>query len=143
MTASSELAALIGYYNEKNYNTRLLVKLTAKMESNSKKLEEQTNLYNKWEKEYDKGMDEDKEINYKGFHKAKGEVWDNRTADRYAHLKVAKYDEELLDELAELDMDYDAQKTAIEAAITLNQANIDSTKQVESTECQDTHLLGQ
>ena len=144
MSAVTSLSALLRVQSDLSYNTNLLDNLTLEMDANTAKLEDQQKLYNKWEKAFDDAQDEDKTCKIGNTTwKEKGEVLSDARADAYAHAKVKKYDEELLDELTELDMDYDSRKTILEAAITELQAEKDSWKQQASTEFQDTHMLGQ
>ena len=141
--AIASLAALIRTEMDISFATRELDKLSLEMDANTAKLEEQQKWEKKWEKAFEDGQDDDKAINSCGYHKEKGEHWSDAKADAYAHAKVKKYDEDLLDELTELDMDYDSRKTLLEAEITEKTAEKDSWKQETSTEFQDTHLLGQ
>ena len=144
MAAVPSLATILRIEADLNYNTRSLDKLSLEMDANKAKLEDQEKWEKKWETAFDNAQDEDKECKIGNTtYKEKGVVLSDYEADRYAHLKVKKYDEDLLDELTELDMDYDSRKTILEASITELQAEKDSWKQQASTEFQDTHLLGQ
>ena len=144
MSAVTSLATLLRLQADLSYNTRMLDNLTLEMDANTAKLEEQQKWEKKWETAFDNAQDEDKTCKIGNTTwKAKGEVLSDARADAYAHAKVKKYNEELLDELTEKDMDYDSRKTILEATITELQAEKDSWKQQASTEYQDTHLLGQ
>ena len=74
-------------------------------------------------------------------YKEKDQVLSDKAADAYAHAKVKQYDEEVLLELAEEDMEYDSLKTVLETSITELQAEKESWKQQTATSAQDTHLL--
>ena len=142
--AVASLATLLRIQTDISYNTRQLDNLTLEMDANKAKLEEQEKWYNKWEKAFDDAQDEDKTCKIGNTTwKEKGVVLSDAKADAYAHAKVKKYDEDLLDELTELDMDYDSRKTILEATLTELNAEKDSWKQETSTELSDTHVLGQ
>lgn len=144
MSGVASLATILRIQADLSFNTRALDNLTLEMDANTAKLEDQQKWEKKWETAFDNAQDEDKTCKIGNTTwKEKGEVLDDRRADAYAHAKVKKYNEELLDELTELDMDYDSRKTMLEASITELQAEKDSWKQQASTEFQDTHLLGQ
>ena len=142
--AVASLATLLRIQTDISYHTRQLDNLTLEMDANKAKLEEQEKWYNKWEKAFDDAQDEDKTCKIGNTTwKEKGVVLSDAKADAYAHAKVKKYDEDLLDELTELDMDYDSRKTILEATLTELNAEKDSWKQETSTELSDTHVLGQ
>ena len=144
MSGVASLATILRIQADLSFNTRALDNLTLEMDANTAKLEDQQKWEKKWETAFDNAQDEDKTCKIGNTTwKEKGEVLDDRRADAYAHAKVKKYNEELLDELTELDMEYDSRKTMLEASITELQAEKDSWKQQASTEFQDTHLLGQ
>ena len=112
MSAVASLARILRIQADLSYNTRALDNLTLEMDANTAKMEDQEKWEKKWEKAFDDAQDEDKCCKIGNTtYKQKGQVLSDMEADRYAHLKVKKYNEELLDELTELDMEYDSRKT--------------------------------
>ena len=63
-------------------------------------------------------------------------------ADRYAHAKVEQYDQELLLELSELDIEYQTMIEAINTQIEAEQARLDAYKNQVSNGVADTAIIG-
>ena len=141
MATAAQLGNLLNTQADLDYYTMQLNFWSSKYEANSEKLQKQVKYEEKWENAYEDARDVDKTINMTGFKKEKGEVFSEKKADAYAHVKVAQYDEELSLELAELDVEYDTMKTMYEALVTELQAQKESEKQSTATSAQDTHLL--
>lgn len=142
MSSVSQLATLLEKQASLNYNTMQLNHWSAKYDANATKLQKQVKYEEDWEKAFDSAQDTDKECKIGNeTWKKKGEALSDADADKYAHAKVKKYDEELSLELAELDVRYDTMKTMFEAQVTSDQAQVQSLKQSVATEMQDTKLL--
>ena len=143
MGAATPLNKLLQIEMAISYDTMQLSRISAKYEAIHNKMEKMVKYEDKWENAFEDAQDVDKTINSCGFEKGKGEVFSDAKADAYAHAKVKQYDEDLLIELTEEDMEYDALKTTLETGLTELRAEEESWKQLTSTEAQDTHLLGQ
>ncbi len=144
MSSSAQLGALLSTQAELNYYTMLQNYWGDKYEANMKKLQEQVSLETKYEDAYDSAIDNSRELSvcHNGQYIFVQECnQDTALADRYATAKVSKYDEELSLELAELDIDYETQKTIYEALVTMLQEEKTAQKQSTATACQDTHQL--
>ena len=139
-TAAS-LQHLLGINADINYYTQQSIFWNAKYEANSAKLEEQVKYEEKWENAFESACNADKDL------KIGGKVWvkegntNEQIADAYAHAKVAKYDEELSLELAELDIEYDTMKTMYDTMLEQLRAQKEGAKTATSTAAQDTGLL--
>ena len=142
MSTSSDLSALLGIQADLSFNTLQLSRISKKYEAIHKQLDKMTNYEEKWEKAFEDAQDVDKtcKIGNKTW-KEKDQVLSDKMADAYAHAKVKEFDENILIDLTEKDMEYDAIKTMLEASITELQAEKESWKQQTATDAQDTHLL--
>ena len=142
MSTSSDLSALLGIQADLSFNTLQLSRISKKYEAIHKQLDKMTNYEEKWEKAFEDAQDVDKtcKIGNKTW-KEKDQVLNDKMADAYAHAKVKEFDEDILIDLTEKDMEYDAIKTMLEASITELQAEKESWKQQTATDAQDTHLL--
>jgi len=135
------LGTLLNTNADINYYTQQQIYWSNKYEANAAKLAEQTKAEEKWEKAFDEGKDADKKIDSCGYVKEKGQVFDDATADAYAHAKVKEYNEELKLELADLDIEYDTMKTMYETLLEKLRADEEGEKQATATAAQDTGLL--
>ena len=142
MSTSADLSTLLRIERDLSYNTMQLSSISQKYEATHKALEQMTKYEEKWENAYDDAQNEDKtcKVGDKTW-KEKGETLNDRMADAYAHAKVKQYDEEILQELTEKDMEYENLKTVLETSITELQAEKESWKQMTATDAQNTHLL--
>ena len=112
-----------------------------KYEANAAKLGEQQSLEEKYWDAYDKCYyaEDEKEV------KIGSQVFANNcesSAIEYANLKVKNFDEELLNELMELDVQYETMKLMYETQLEALRAQQESEKTATSTAAQDTGLLG-
>ena len=112
-----------------------------KYEANAAKLGEQQSLEEKYWDAYDKCYyaEDEKEV------KSGSQVFANNcesSAIEYANLKVKNFDEELLNELMELDVQYETMKLMYETQLEALRAQQESEKTATSTAAQDTGLLG-
>ena len=112
-----------------------------KYEANAAKLGEQQTLEEKYWDAYDKCYYADAEHQVKI---GSQEFTCNCecSAIEYANLKVKNFDEELLDELMELDIQYETMKLMYETQLEALRAQQESEKTATSTAAQDTGLLG-
>lgn len=144
MSTAAQLGTLLNTQADLNYYTMQLNFWSAKYDANSEKLQKQVKYEEKWENAFDSAIDNTREltasINGNSIKVAVNNQ-NEELADKYAHAKVAQYDEELSLELAELDVEYDTMKTMYEALVTELQAQKESEKQSTATSAQDTHLL--
>ncbi len=138
---AAQLGNLLAVNADINFYTQMQLFWAHKCEANQEKLQKQIKYEEKWENAYDDGMDSEKKIDFKGFHKDKGVEWTEAQADAYAHAKVSQYDEELSMELFELDIEYDTMKTMYDTMLEELRAQKDADKQAVSTAAQDTGLL--
>ena len=112
-----------------------------KYEANAAKLGEQQSLEEKYWDAYDKCYyaDGDKEV------KIGSQVFTSNcecSAIEYANLKVKNFDQELLDELMDLDVQYATFKLMYETQLEALRAQQEGEKTATSTAAQDTGLLG-
>jgi len=151
--ASTNVAALLANHlsttADINFFTQQSIYWTNKQEGNVRKLERQQKYEAKWEKAYDEVMDYNKED--KDFKTATGEVVKasiNDTerydiADRHAHAKVGEYDEELLLECQELDVEYSTMVEMYNSMLELLKAQQETEKGALSEAAQNTGIIGQ
>ena len=125
-----------------NYYTQQSIYWNAKYEANSAKLEEQVKYEEKWQGAFDSAIDNTKSLTAGGVTVAEGNK-NEMVADAYAHAKVAKYDEELSLELADLDIEYDTMKSMYDTMLEQLRAQQEGEKTATSTAAQDTGLLKQ
>ncbi len=123
-----------------NYYTQQLVYWSAKYEANHTKLEAQVRYETQWESQFDKAIDNDKELSC-GNVTVHANNQDEGLADLYAHEKVDEYNEELSIELADLDMEYETIKLMLETKLEVLRAQEESEKSATSNAAQDTGLL--
>ena len=144
MSTAAQLGTLLNTQADLNYYTMQLNFWSAKYDANSEKLQKQVKYEDKWQNAFESAIDNTRELtascNGKSIKVAVNNT-NEELADKYAHAKVAQYDEELSLELAELDVEYDTMKTMYEALVTELQAQKESEKQSTATSAQDTHLL--
>ena len=141
MSGAASLGNLLNVTADLNYYTMKLNEISAQYEAVHQKMTKQEGYEEKYIDAYEDGLDDDKSISFRSWHKAPGETFTEEQADGYAHDKVSLYDEELSLELAELDIEYDSVKTMYEALVTEKQTEKDSCKQATSTQLQDNHQL--
>jgi len=144
MSASASLLALLNCKADLNYYTAQEIYWTHQYDSNSSKLKKLEKYETAWNDAYDKGYaaDSDLSVNNQTI-VTKGNGGD--TAGRtYANAKCPEYlkYKDTIDDLRDLDIEYDTMKTMYDAMMEEKQAEYDSLKEKTSTECQDTHLLG-
>ena len=152
MSASANLNALLNAQSlEKYYQQQLLV-ITKRFEANEEKLKDQQSYEEKYYTAYDAWNDRgDKDLK-----DAKGRVWFKKDgtitkyaqqgnyesiAEAYAHAKVTKFDEEILDSLTNKDVKFDTLKTTFQAMCDSLDAEIESLKTSTSEECGNTYEL--
>lgn len=122
------------------YYTQQQIFWANKYEANAAKLGEQQNLEEKYWDAYDQCYyaEDDKKV------KINGTPQDNNNeaaAIAYADYKVKNFDEELLNELMELDVQYSTMKLMYETQLEALRAQQESEKTATSTAAQDTGLL--
>ena len=123
-----------------NYYTQQSIFWNAKYEANSAKLEKQVKYEEKWESAFDSAIDNTKELTAGGI-KVSANNKNEMLADKYAHAKVKQYNEELSQELADLDIEYDTMKTMYDAMLEELRAQKETEKTATSNAAQDTGLL--
>lgn len=146
---ATTLGALLTTQADYNYYIQQQIHWTNLYDANSAKLEEQVKAEEKWEKARDDAFDNEKKDDFE--YKVKGGRTYNAKALRgndalceaYAHDKVSEYNEELMLELENLDIEYDTMKTMYDTLVQELSALKDSEKQLVSTNAQDTGLLNQ
>ena len=137
------LANLLATNADINYYTQQSIYWNSMYEANNKKLVKHNKYEEQWNKEYDKAIEGEKEC------KVGGEVYiakdagyvSEAQAKRYADAKVTEYDEDLLIELTELDIEYDTMKTMYDTLLEQLRAQQESEKSVVSASAQDTGLI--
>ena len=134
------LGNLLSINADINYYTQQSIYWNMMYEGNSAKLQEQVKYEEKWEKAYDEAIGNDKEKKC-GCITVAVDNQNTSIADAYAHKKVAQYNEELSQELADLDIEYDTMRQMYDTLLEELRANKDAAKTVTSTAAQDTGLL--
>ena len=145
-STSAALLGLLGTQGDINYYTVQLKLWSDKYDSNLKQLEKQQKYETAWNNEYDKAMDGTRtsELKMNGYvFLGKEQAGSEYQARQWADYKVEQYDEEVLLELEEKDMEYDSMKTMYEALLETLRAEEEGEKQLVSTDAQDTGLLNQ
>ncbi len=137
---SAQLLNYLGTKADIAYATQQSIYWADKYQANQKRLEVQTKFETAWNNAYDKcyGLEDDKTINFEGrtyYGGCECEAVD------YADAKVTQYDEELKEELAELDIEYETMKTMWEAELEVLNNRAEAEKQNLATSAQDTGLL--
>ena len=112
-----------------------------KYEANAAKLGEQQSLEEKYWDAYDDCYyaDDEKKVKINGVEQSNN---DEAAAINYAHYKVKNFDQELLDELMNLDIEYETFKLMYETQLEALRAQQEGEKTATSTAAQDTGLLG-
>ncbi len=123
-----------------NYYTQQSIFWNAKYEANQAKLEKQVKYEEKWESAFDSAIDYTRDLKA-GKITVKAGNTNEIIAGQYADAKVSQYNEELSEELADLDIEYDTMKTMYDTMLESLRAQKDSEKQATSTSAQDTGLL--
>lgn len=113
-----------------------------KLDANSAKLSVQTKAQNKWQKAFDNAMDSEKAITDHGFNYAKGQDRTEEMAEAYANAVAQQYDEELMNELEVLDIEYDTMNQFLQTVIEKERAEEQNLKEAVSNAAQDTGRLG-
>ena len=130
-----EVKADINYYTvQENFWAK-------KQETNAKKVGEQQKLEEKWETAYDAACPADKDLKIGGVVVVQEGNTSEVIAEQYADMKVEDYDEALLSELEDLDLEYDSMKESMESVLTNLRAQETNLKQLVTTNCQDTGTL--
>lgn len=141
MSTASALASLLQHKSDLNYYTQQQIWYANKQEASSAKVAKYARYEEQWEKAYDDCMSaeegKEKKINGRVFN-----AGSEADAEAYANAKVQQRDEELYLELVDEDMEYDSMKEMYNTLCEELRAEIDSEKQLTSTNAQDTHLLG-
>ena len=141
----SNTAALLGSLltcnADINYYTQQQIFWSKRYEANAAKLEEAVNHEEKWYEKYDKcleGKNDGKDcVTYKG----KPYEMTECDAIRYANDVVGELDEAMMEELADLDIEYDTMKCMYETLLEGLRAEQEGLKTATSTAAQDTGLL--
>ena len=123
-----------------NYYTQQQIYWSNKYEANSAKLAKQVKYEEKWNDAYDDCYyaEDDKKVKVNGVEQA------NQcecTAIAYADYKVEEYDEDLKNELADLDLEYDTMKTMYVTVLEQLRAQKEGQQEATSNAAQDTGLL--
>ena len=132
-----EIRASIAYYTKESISWNSLY------EGNSEKLQKMQKLEEKWYDAYEDAYGNTREL------KAKGGVvvQENNTIEakqiQYANAKVSDYDENTLEGLEDLDIDYDTMKTMYDTLLEQLRAQEETAKQATSQDAQDTGMLNQ
>ena len=142
-TVAASLSTLLRIENDITFNTLQLSSISSKYDATHKKLEKMLKYEEKWQQAFEDAQDVDKtcKIGNKTW-KEKDHVLSDEMADKYAHAKVQAYDEDILRQLTEEDMNFDAVKCTLETALTKLQAEKESWKQKLTQDAQDTCETG-
>ena len=121
--------------------TRAQMYWSQKLDLNMTKLKDQQKYETKWNSAYDSAMDSGRTKDLKcGSVVAKVDCCEAEAA-RYANAKSPKFDQELLDEYTDLDVEYDSMKTMYETLLEKLRADKEAQKELTSNAAQDTGLM--
>jgi len=123
-------------------DTNMQVFYSNQLDKNSAKLAVQTKAETKWQKAYDDFMDPSKKINKYGFNYDKDTTRTEAVAEQYAQAAAKEYDEELMLELEELDIQYDTMKSYYDTMLQKENADKDAVEQAVEKAASDTGRLG-
>lgn len=137
---SARLLHYLDLLSQRNYATQQSIYWADKYEVNNKRLQKLTKLETEHNNAYDKcyELEDGKSITFEGreyFGGCECEAMD------YADAKVKQYDEELKEELAEMDIEYETMKTMWEADLEVLNGQIEQEKQNLATGAQETGLI--
>ena len=140
-TTSTYLLSILECKSKIAYYTTQQMHWANLYESNAAKLNKHAKYEEEWNKAYDKVFDaeEGKEITYNG------NLYENNceaTAESYANLLVEEYDEEMLLELQDYELEYESQKIACEALLEIYQAELEHLETGLSNAASDTGITG-
>ena len=144
MSAAASVANLLGLNADINFYTTMQLYWSRLYESNQEKLEQQAKYEQKWEEAQENaiGNSSEKKACHCGCEVVvEKDNQNEELAKAYADAKVWQYDQDLSEKLAELDIEYDTMKTMYDALLEELRAQKDSSKQLATTNLQDTHLL--
>ena len=138
---AAQLGNLLRVNADINYYTQQSIYWNMMYEANSAKLEKQVKFEEKFEKAFDSADDTSrtKDLTANGVTAKVG--CNEIQCSRYAHAKVAQYDEELSLELADLDIEYDTMRQMYDTLLEELRAEKEADKTATSTAAQDTGLL--
>ena len=140
-TTAALLGSLLCTKADVNYYNQQLIAWNAKYEANNKKLQEQMKYEEKYVNHFDSAIDNTKQLKAKNVIVNEGNQ-NEMIADAYAHAKVEKYDEDLSNKYAELDVNYDAIVTTLKVLIEESEANEQGLEERTGQAAQDTGLIG-
>lgn len=142
----SNTAALLGTYlctrADINYYTQQSIYWNNLYEANLVKLNKQVRYEEQWNKAYDDGMAAERDLKIDGQVIIEKDNCNNEClAIEYADAKVEEYDEDLLLELTDKDMEYDTMKTMYDTLLEELRAKEEAEKPAVSDAAQDTGFL--
>lgn len=141
MSTAASLASLLQHKSDLNYYTQQQIWYANKQEASSAKVAKYAKYETNWENAYDEciNADSDKPKTLNGRTYNPGS---EAEAEAYAYAKVKQRNEEYYLECVDEDMEYDSMKEMYNTLCEELRAEIDSEKQLVSTNAQNTHLLG-
>jgi len=138
---AADLAQLLRIKQDIAFYTQQQIYWANKYEANTAKLSEQVSLETKWQEAFDDAIDPTKDLTAGNIFVPSGNQCEI-LADDYAHEKVDRYDENLSEELAALDVDYETQKTVVETLLQELRAEEEQLEQLLGQDAQDTGIVG-
>ncbi|MCQ2739609.1 MAG: hypothetical protein MJ237_05205 [bacterium] len=139
---AAALSHLLQLKSDLTIETMRSIEVQALYQSNNARLTAYEKKEAEHTKAYDKFMDTDKKITFNGHTYEKDEERSERVAAAYADFKVKNFDPAVLDELQNIDMNYDLLKELVNTKIEVINADIKNAEGLVQTEAQKTHLLG-
>ncbi|MCQ2743732.1 MAG: hypothetical protein MJ230_02910 [bacterium] len=145
MSTAAQLGNLLMTDADINYYIQQQIYWNNKYEGNAAKLAKLVKVEENWNKQYDSAGDASRSsaLKMNGYVFLDKEVaGTDAQCEEWAYYKVAEYNKELLDELAELDIQYDSMKTMYDTLLEALRAEQQGNEQSTSAAAQDTGLLG-
>lgn len=141
MATAALLQQLLTYKNQKVHAEMEQIKWTGKYDINADELKHFTKIQDKWDKAYDKAfeLDDGKTLKTHGI-TFSGTAGNEAACAKYAAAVTGWTEDKLqyvIDELTDLDCEYDQRKACLETEITELDANIEATKQELATSAQE------
>lgn len=141
---SAQLNTLLSLKADLAFYTQQQIFWSGRYDNMAAKAADQVSYEEKWYEAYDKIASPDDPKKNNGIEKYKGQEFklcNKGDAERYANLKVARFDQDKLEEYTDLEIEYETMKTFYESQMELTKNQISAVQQNLGTAAQDTGLL--
>ena len=141
MSTAANLQHLLQIRASIAYYTKESISANSQYEANSEKLSKMQTAEEKWYDAYEDAYGNTRELKAKGGIVVKENNTIEATQILYADAKVSDYDEYILEDLEDKDIDYDTVKTMLDTLLEELRAQEETAKQATSQDAQDTGML--